>query len=197
MKRALAERAKQSETAAPHNGLPPVQVPSEQPSRKLARIDEEQSPPSEQQQQVKVKVEPITVPSQVTSTTPRPSPHGTPREAERRSSLKRQRPAEEEEGDGESSAFYLKHQNSALASELKGLHYQLRLLEEERNIRRQQCHEAGQALQALESTWTQMEVALQLSMPTEAGELVRTLQQTLERGFCLLPELIFLVSLLF
>lgn len=193
MKRALAERAKQSETAAPHNGLPPVQVPSEQPPRKLARIDEEQIPSSEQQQ---VKVEPITVPSQVTSTTPRPSPHGTPREAERRSSLKRQRPAEDEEGDGESSAFYLKHQNSALASELKGLHYQLRLLEEERNVRRQQCHEAGQALQALESTWTQMEVALQLSMPTEEGELVRTLQQTYGRGFCLLPELIFPVSLL-
>lgn len=175
MKRALAERAKQSETATPPNGLPPVQVPSGQPPRKLARIDEEQSPPSEQQQ---VKVEPITVPSQVTSTTPRPSPQGTPREAERRSSLKRQRPAEEEEGDGELSGFFLKHQNSALASELKGLQYQLRLLEEERNVRRQQCHEAGQALQALESTWTQMEVALQLGMRAEDGELVRTLQQT-------------------
>jgi hypothetical protein len=89
MKRALAERAKQSETTAPPNGLlSPVQVPSGpgQPPRKLARIDEEQSPPSEEQQQVKAEPITVTVPSQVTgtttSTTPRPSPHGTPREAE-------------------------------------------------------------------------------------------------------------------
>jgi hypothetical protein len=151
-----------------------VQVPSGQPPHKLTRIDEEQSPPAAQQQ---VKVTPITVPSQVTSTTPRPSPQGTPREAERRSSLKRQRPAEEEEGDGEYSGFYLKHQNSALASELKGLQHQLRLFAEARNFRRPLCQEAAQALQALECTWTQMEVALQLGMTTEEGELVSTLQQ--------------------
>jgi hypothetical protein len=176
MKRALAERAKQSETTCtgPTNGVSPVQVPSGQPPRKLARIDEEQSPPQEEPQaQQQVKLEPITVPSQVTST-PRPSPQGTPREG--RSSLKRQRPAEEEEEENESSGFYLKHQNRALASELKGLQYQLRLLEKERDVRRQQCQEASQALQALESTWTQMEVALQLGMPPEGSKVVSALQ---------------------
>jgi hypothetical protein len=35
-------------------------------------------------------------------------------------------------------------------------------MEKERDSRRKQCHAANQALQALESTWTQMEVALQL-----------------------------------
>jgi len=164
MKRALAERAKQSETAAP-NGLGPAAPVSSagQPPRKIPRVDgdgTQQQPP----QQVKAK--PIAIPSQVaSSTTPRASPSGTPRE--KRTSMKRQRSnaalAEEEEGDP--SEFYLKHQNRALASELKGLQYQLKLLEKERDLRRQQCQEAGQALQALESTWTQMEVALQLGTP--------------------------------
>lgn len=180
MKRALAERAKQSETtghAPTQNGLgpsAPVSSPAGlQPSRKVPRIDGETS----QQQKhppPQVKVEPITIPLRATSssTTPRASPPGTPRE--RRSSMKRQRSsaALAEEGEEDSSAFYLKHQNKALASELKGLQYQLRLLEKERDLRRQQCQEAGQALQALESTWTQMEVALQLGTPPESSVVV-------------------------
>ena len=76
----------------------------------------------------------------------------------------------QKEEEEDSSAFYLKHQNKALASELKGLQYQLRLLEKERDLRRQQCQEAGQALQALENTWTQMEVALQLGTPPESSD---------------------------
>jgi hypothetical protein len=180
MKRALAERAKQqSETGhaatASANGLgpaAPVAVTSAgQPPRKIPRVENknggQQAPP----QQRVVKAEPITIPSQQasTTTTPRPSPSGTPRE--KRTSMKRQRSnaalAAEEEDD--SSGFYLKHQNKALASELKGLQYQLRLLEKERNLRRQQCHDAGEALQALENTWTQMEVALQLGTPPDGS----------------------------
>lgn len=169
MKRALAERAKQSESAVSPNCLvapTAVQVPSStssgQPPRKLPRIDEAH----QQQALPRVKTEPITVPTLSSSTAPpRPSPLGTPREEGARS--KRQRastPVEDENGD---SAFYLKHQNRALASELKGLQYQLRLLEKERDLRRQHCYDATQALQALQSTWTQMEVALQLGMPPE------------------------------
>lgn len=81
------------------------------------------------------------------------------------------------EEEDESSGFYLKHQNKALASELKGLQYQLRLLEKERDLRRQQCHDAGEALQALENTWTQMEVALQLGTPPD-GSAVSALHQS-------------------
>lgn len=171
MKRALAERAKQSETAAP-NGLGPAPVVSSgQPPRKIPRIDGEGTQQQGQAQQQQVKAEPITIPSQATSssTTPRASPSGTPRE--KRTSMKRQRSnaASAEEDEGDSSGFYLKHQNRALVSELKGLQYQLRLLEKERDLRRQQCQEAGQALQALENTWTQMEVALQLGTPPEGS----------------------------
>lgn len=59
------------------------------------------------------------------------------------------------------SSFFLKHQNSALASELKSLRYQLNLLEKERDYRRKQCRVASHALNALQATWTQMETALQ------------------------------------
>ena len=163
MKRALAERAKQSESGQP-NGIasPVVQVPSSpssgEPPRKLPRIDEQQ------QQQREIKAEPTPVPSQATSsaaatTITSPSPRG--------SALKRQRSSVEEEDEGDSSAFFLKHQNQALASELKGLQYQLRLLEKERDVRRQQCQEATDALKALRATWTQMELGLQLGMPPQ------------------------------
>lgn len=170
MKRALAERAKQSESAVSPNGIvtsTTIQVPSSssgQPPHKLPRMDEDHH----QQTPAQVKTEPITVtvPSSATSTAPppRPSPQGTPREGARSKRQRASTPIEDENGD---SSFYLKHQNRALASELKGLLYQLRLLEKERDLRRQHCHDATQALQALQSTWTQMEVALQLGMPPE------------------------------
>jgi hypothetical protein len=74
------------------------------------------------------------------------------------------------------SAFYLKHQNRALASELKSLQYQLLLLERERDFRRKQCRSAVESLQSLDATWTQMETALQLgeapaSIP-QVGDLI-------------------------
>lgn len=99
-------------------------------------------------------------------------------------SLKRQRarssPAPS--GDGKTSdddsdsdqpkkSFYLKHQNSALASELKQLQYKVRLLEEERDYRRRQCEEAEAVLQTLEATWTKMEYALQLSAQRNRDEV--------------------------
>lgn len=173
MKRALAERAKQ-EIETGHgatNGLGPAPVVSSgQPPRKIPRVDNNAS--SHQQQ---VKAEPITIPSRApSSSTPRASPSGTPRE--KRTSMKRQRSSaalsSEEKEEDDSSAFYLKHQNRALASELKGLQYQLRLLEKERDLRRLQCEQAGQALQALQNTWTQMEVALQHGTPPGGGGVV-------------------------
>lgn len=48
--------------------------------------------------------------------------------------------------EDESSAFYLKHQNRALATELQSLKYSVTLLEQERDTRRSQCRTAAQML---------------------------------------------------
>lgn len=70
-----------------------------------------------------------------------------------------------EESQSNMSSFYLKHQNQALASELKALRYQLSLLERERDYRRKQCQIACQALNSLQATWSQMESGLQQANP--------------------------------
>ena len=85
--------------------------------------------------------------------------------------MKRQRPGREpkvpypvpsdDEDESQRTSFFLKHQNRALASELKAMQYQLSLLENERSYRRQQCRIACQALNSLQATWTQMETELQ------------------------------------
>ena len=65
--------------------------------------------------------------------------------------------SDEEEEESSNSAFYLKHQNRALATELKSLQFAVKQLEEERDARRRHCREALQAVQLLQNTWTSME----------------------------------------
>jgi len=77
---------------------------------------------------------------------------------------------EDDSEEKENSCFFLKHQNAALASELKQLRYQFTLLEKERNFRRTQCKDANQALHSLEATWRAMEVALQLGQQPPQDE---------------------------
>jgi hypothetical protein len=67
---------------------------------------------------------------------------------------------EEDQEDPNSSAFFLKHQNRALASELRSVKYQLVRLERERDYRRAQCLEAVENLNTLQSIWTQLESSL-------------------------------------
>ena len=67
---------------------------------------------------------------------------------------------EEDEDDANASAFYLKHQNRALASELRSVKYQLSRLERERDYRRLQCLDAVQSVNALHAIWSQLESAL-------------------------------------
>lgn len=55
------------------------------------------------------------------------------------------------------AAFYLKHQNRALATELKSLQFAVSQLEEERMARRSHCHEALQAVNELHSIWSDIE----------------------------------------
>lgn len=52
------------------------------------------------------------------------------------------------------SAFYLKHQNRALATELKSLQFAVSQLEIERDTRRTHCYEALQAMNKLHLVWT-------------------------------------------
>lgn len=166
MKRALAQRAKES--GHPNGLAPPVVVSSNssgehEPPTKLTRVEEDEE-----------ALTPISVPSQPEKI-PTPSPRGDlPKSSSSdKISMKRQRANAGSDLDEEEdkSAFYLKHQNSALASELKQLQYQFKLLEKERDSRRQHCDEANQALHALESTWTQMEVALQLGQQPPEDEV--------------------------
>ena len=69
-------------------------------------------------------------------------------------------PLSSEQENDSSSAFYLQHQNRALAVELKSLQAQVRELAQEREHRRKSCLQALQALHSLQATWTSLETAL-------------------------------------
>ena len=64
---------------------------------------------------------------------------------------------DEEEDPDETSAFYLKHQNQALASELHQFKFNLLVLEKERQVRRLECRNIHTALKGLNSVWVDFE----------------------------------------
>mmetsp|Transcript_6668 Transcript_6668/g.12818 ORF Transcript_6668/g.12818 Transcript_6668/m.12818 type:complete len:857 (+) Transcript_6668:287-2857(+) len=164
MKRALAERAKQSiperspsaTTSSPPEGQPPLKIARPSPS--------------------------IVVSASASSRTPRsPKPVKTtstkrPRETNGSNSKSSSQIHQDDESNvDETSAFYLKHQNRALAMELKGWQQQCRELTSERDQRRQSCWRAVQALQSLQATWTTLETALGQSQPgVAASSLTKT-----------------------
>lgn len=57
----------------------------------------------------------------------------------------------------ESSAFYLKHQNKALASELYQYRYMIGLLSKERDKRREECRKISHCLRELVGVWDVLE----------------------------------------
>ena len=57
----------------------------------------------------------------------------------------------------ETSAFYLKHQNIALASELHQFKFNLLVLTKERQVRRLECRNIHRTLGALQHIWEQYE----------------------------------------
>lgn len=67
------------------------------------------------------------------------------------------------------SAFYLKHQNRALATELKSLQFAVSQLEEEREARRQHCYATLQAVNELQAVWRAMEEETAIAMPPTAA----------------------------
>jgi E3 ubiquitin-protein ligase BRE1 len=99
-------------------------------------------------------------PKSVPSPRPSPSPRPKKRLRESSSNNKLKQLEEEDEDNSNASAFYLKHQNRALASELRSVKYQLSRLERERDFRRSQCSESVQSINALESIWGQLESSL-------------------------------------
>lgn len=88
-----------------------------------------------------------------------------------------QQQAEDSEVD-ETSAFYLKHQNRALSTELKGWQQQCRDLTSERDQRRRSCWRAVQALQSLQATWTTLETALGQSQPGGAATSLKRIEKS-------------------
>jgi hypothetical protein len=168
MKRALAARAKQgglpngvgSASPKPETPMPssqerssdsslngPVPVPSSSSSAPLEALK-------------------ISASHGKASSAPTPPPFSVsprPKKRMRESTVKLE---EEEDDDSDASAFYLRHQNRALASQLRMLKYQLTRLERERDYRRTQSSKAVQNLNSLQATWTQMESALQCGQPS-------------------------------
>lgn len=145
MKRALAERAKQS-------GLPNGTGPSEpDPGEAVTQAVAENGGGSN-------------VPLDVKSA-PTASPR--PRKRVRETLVKLD---EEDEDDANASAFFLRHQNRALTSELRQMKHQLTRLERERDIRRAQCTRAVQNLNTLQVTWSQMEEILKQGESSPSSE---------------------------
>lgn len=175
MKRALAERAKQSGLP---NGVGPS-VPTSEADHSSSNNSHNFSSP------------PLSVPSQPDLSSTASQQDGTPGSPANNSSFsktsisiaksnggssspfvtsprpkKRLRESivkldDEDEEDSNASAFYLRHQNRALASELRQMKYHLTRLERERDVRRSQCKMAAQSVHALQVTWNQLESALQ------------------------------------
>ncbi len=171
MKRALAERAKQSglpngvgpsipgseTTSSPPPSSHPEHssnVPKdlETPPSFLTTIDEI---PNKNVLSIATKSNGPSVSSSVPS--PRTTSSPRPKKRLRDSIVKLDDPDEE---DSNASAFFLRHQNRALASELRQLKYQIIRLERERDTRRSQCALAVLNLNTLHATWTQLEEAL-------------------------------------
>ncbi len=109
----------------------------------------------------------IVKPSLSSTTNPkkrsRPSSSGGGRSSSTPSALRTPLPLpnggedDEEENDAKNTRFYLKHQNSALASELYRYKHAIRVLEEERKVRRDECRQIHDALMNMVSYWDGME----------------------------------------
>jgi hypothetical protein len=172
MKRALAERAKQSGLP---NGVGPSVPPSVTPSNlsnpspssqaelsksSLSAPPNEGAEPTFSSTPANTNSSNTIAKSIASTTAPKPSPR--PKKRLRESIVKLE---EEDEDDSNAAAFYLRHQNRSLASELRQLKFQLTRLERERDTRRSQCSLAVHNLNELQTTWTQLEEALQNGQP--------------------------------
>ena len=93
----------------------------------------------------------------------------TPRGRGRKSSTKQQDSSDEDDGDN--SSFYLKQQNTSLASELYAYRRRIYLLEREREFRRRECRLAERKIGELSGVWKGLESALGKEL--ERNELLK------------------------
>lgn len=96
------------------------------------------------------------------------APKGRPPSRPRKSSGKQDSSDDDDEAD---SSFYLKHQNSSLASELYAYRRRIYLLEREREFRRRECRVAGHKIGELSGVWRGLEAAL--GKEFESNELLK------------------------
>ena len=81
----------------------------------------------------------------------------------------------DDSASSQQSAFYLKHQNRALATELKSYQYSISELLQERTIRRSHCYRIFQNVQQLVNIWNAIENTLvSTSESTVGGERIDT-----------------------
>ena len=169
--RALAEKAKQNNRANPNGAFS-----SSAPVRAaVATVSDSTSPapPSAAQKaktpELKIEKPSPAIPSSGSKASKKGKASRSPRSTSASSSPRPKKRAreslvkleEEDEDDSNSAAFYLRHQNRALASELRSVKYQLARLEREREHRRKQCSEAVQNLNTLNISWGKIEAELE------------------------------------
>ncbi|KAL7551097.1 hypothetical protein ACHAWF_014296 [Thalassiosira exigua] len=82
------------------------------------------------------------------------------RGAGRSRKLSAKREDSSDEDDADNSTFYLKHQNTALASELYAYRRRIYLLEREREYRRKECRASEQKIGELGGVWRGLESAI-------------------------------------
>ncbi len=75
----------------------------------------------------------------------------------------------DDNASSQQSAFYLKHQNRALATELKSYQYSISELLQERTIRRSHCYRIFQNVQQLINIWNTIENTLVSTSETNLG----------------------------
>lgn len=167
-----------SSVAPASNGpISSAPVASSQPSTSATKVNGSSStpkaptvpkpqPPLSSQKIPKVQVKkPVTTAKPKTSQvrSPRnPTASPRPKKRARESAVKLE---EEDEDDSNATSFYLRHQNRALASELRSVKYQLTRLEREREHRRDQCLQAVDSLNELFIRWKNIEAALDNESP--------------------------------
>lgn len=198
MKRALAERAKQSglpngsgpsmpSSETTTTSSPPHFSPPEHSSTELHGEETGHTIPSNDNNNDEISKNPLSIatksngPSLSSSSAPSPrtAPSPRPKKRLRDSVVKLD---DQDEDDSNASAFYLRQQNRALASELRQLKYQIIRLERERDTRRSQCTLAVQNLNTLQATWSQLEDALKQDGPSGGAAAHSNDHQTSREG---------------
>ena len=171
MKRALAERAKQEADEDPFAVVTAAAESASAAGGGSVQEGHTPNPLSEETNHVitKTNAPPLKIPKlEHTSVTSLSSNHRSTslpnltQSNKRMASIRMPSHKEDEEEDSNSgqNAFYLKHQNKALASELHQYKHTILLLEQERRVRRQELEMVSNVIQEWNQIWMGVEGSL-------------------------------------